>query len=80
MHSIRDIKTDMIQRYAKAYARNNALPQNEQELEELLYAFNHEFNQGLQKMLNKALAVQRDLVDLSVMPPFTIPRISEVEQ
>jgi len=66
--SIREIKTDMIMRYARAYAHTNPLPKSEMEFARVLYEFDKTVQGGLEAMLDRALELQRDIQSLSMAP------------
>lgn len=66
--SIYEIKTEMIKRYAKAYAYTHPLPRDEREFAGMLYEFDQQVNGGLEKMLDEALKIQRNIRYLTNEP------------
>lgn len=63
-----DLKSDMILRHARAFAHCNPLPENEEEVVYLLCEFGRESSGALEKMLDRALGIQRDMQNLSLAP------------
>lgn len=64
--------------YSEAYAMSKPLPKNAWDYAVSLEEFGEGLVGGYQQLLDVAEKTMNEMIKVSVMPPFTIPRITEV--